>query len=419
MVGTVPDSLRENWLYQAAVYPLNILRRLFLPPSLPLGSAEYYSGASRLNGPEIRAALAGRYGAWTRYSSGGQRSVNLYSALPIREGEAVTGAVLISRSTVRILTDLYRLRLDMVRIFLLSLGAALVLSFLLARTITIPVKKLRDQAESFLDHRGRLTGQFRRLKNRDEIGDLSRSLDSLSGKLEERIAFISGFSADISHEMKNPVAAIRSAAELAQQEGSAFQEPLFALIRRESDRIQRLLEDLRDLSRTDAALEEEELEPVDLRAFAAVLATEWNRTPRENGAVLSLRDTLGEGEPLRVRAAGHRLFQCLSNLLDNAAGFSPEGGVVELRLSRRGEWAVMAVGDRGPGLSAGAEERVFDRFYTDREEGRKDHSGLGLAIVRSIAEGYGGRAFGENRPGGGALFSLELPVLPEQRRGGR
>ena len=316
---SAPESLRENWLYQLAVYPLNILRRLLLPPAVPLGSAEYYSNARVLDGPEIQAALEGRYGAWTRYSSGGQRSVNLYSAIPVTEAGKVEGVVLVSRSTYRILTDLYSLRLDMVRIFLFSLGAAAVLSLLLARTITIPVKKLKIQAESFLVHNGQLKGEFKQLKNRDEIGDLSRSLYSLSGKLEEHIRFISGFASDVSHEMKNPVAVLRNAVELAEQEDREEQEPLFSLMKREIKRIQKLLDDLRDISRLDVILESEPRQIIRLNDFLYNLIEERNTGNAGKGIVFRFTGC-PEGNP-RIEIAAERLHQCLVNLLDNASGF--------------------------------------------------------------------------------------------------
>ncbi len=409
--ATVSEDIRENWLYKTAVYPINVVRRLFLPPSPPLGSAEFYNSTDRLEGPEIRQALQGRYGARTRYSSGGQRSVTLYSAIPIREGESIAGAVLISKSTYRILTDLYSLRLDMLRIFLYSLGAAVLLSILLARTITIPVRNLTKQAEKFLDHRGRVAGEFRPVKSEDEIGELSRSLHTLSGKLEKQMNFIGGFSADITHEMKNPLASIRSAAELADQDSPETLRPLIGIIRRESDRIQNLLDDLKDLSRMDVSLEEEEKQSIELSPYLEGFLEEWKKRPSAGNYDFRQSRTT---ETAKILMAENRLYQCLSNLLSNADSFSPREETIELSLSTRRNRAVICVEDRGPGLSPGSEEKIFNRFYSDREEsGRCGHSGLGLSIVRSIAESYGGCIRGVNRPGGGACFILELPLSTE------
>ncbi|MDC7126895.1 MAG: HAMP domain-containing sensor histidine kinase [Spirochaetales bacterium] len=404
------QSIRENWLYKVAVYPLKIFRRIFLPPTPLLGSAEYYSKANKLDGPEIRAALNGRYGAWTRYSSGGQRSVNLYSAIPIRTGNNVNGAVLVSRSTYKILTDLYSIRLDMVKVFLFSLIAAVGLSLILAKTITIPVKKLRVQAESFIDHRGRLTGEFKQLENRDEIGDLSRSLYTLSTRLEEYISFINAFSADISHELKNPVAAIRSAAELAEFEAQEEQNPMFEIIKKETGRIQRLLDDLRDISRVDASLENEERQLLEPKSILGNLIAEWDGKSKRKDISFTFLDLTEKSDNLKIEVSEQRLYQCISNLLDNAESFSPPNSQITLHLSKKAGMAVIEVKDEGPGIPEGMTEKIFNRFYTDRDERQKaQHSGLGLSIVKAITEGYGGKITASNNKNGGACFRLELP----------
>ena len=125
-------------------------RRYFRPPTQPGEEAEYYIGKEFLDGPEVLAALEeGRYGAATRISQG-QVSVTLYSAIPIVRNEMVIGAVLVSRSTFAILSNLYQLRLDIMTIFLLGVCGAIILSILLARAITVPVGRLRNQAESLL-----------------------------------------------------------------------------------------------------------------------------------------------------------------------------------------------------------------------------------------------------------------------------
>ncbi|MDC7235722.1 MAG: ATP-binding protein [Spirochaetales bacterium] len=412
-MDSLPDSLsenmREHWLYRAAVYPLNLFKSLFFPPSAPLGSAEYYSGSSRLMGPELERALSGQYGAYTRYSSGGQRSVNLYSALPVfREGE-VNGAVLISRSTYRILSDLYSLRLDMVRVFIYSVLAAVLLSALLARTITIPVKKLRDQAESFLDHRGRVKGEFRSLKNRDEIGDLSRVLDGLSASLSDYIRFMDGFSADLSHELKNPVAGILNAAELSLEAEGEDRERFLGMIRDEGLRIQRLISDLREISQVDLKLSDEPAGVVDLNALIRNLIRQRNLTL--SIPVFEWEDT--HGMPLYVRGDKDRLVQCFSNIFDNALSFSPAGEPVLVKTVQTKDRVVLSVLDRGPGIPEGNLDKLFNRFFSDRPlEDRNSHSGLGLSIAHAVVKAYRGELTAANRDGGGAEFKITLPVVP-------
>jgi two-component system sensor histidine kinase ChvG len=400
-----------NVLYGIAVYPVKALKKLLRPPARGYSGAEFYSGRQVLLGPEIQLALEGRYGAATRYSSGGQVSVNLYSAIPIFAGvkggtDTVIGAVLVSRSSYGILLNLYRLRLDIIRIFFMSLAVSLLLSLGLSLTITLPIKKLKAEAEGVLDKAGHFSGHFRGLKRRDEIGDLSRSLRSLSQKLEKRIGFIERFTSDLLHELKNPLAAIRAQTELAAL-SPVKEEKLLDGIAAEEGRMERLLGKLRELSRIDNALEQEAAETVDLEAFIPLLLGRYAPGP-DAGPVFKNR--LGENRaggagreapgPARVLINPDHLIRALSNLIDNALSFSPPGGkvTVGLEAGRNGETWDITVEDEGPGIREDMAERYFDRFYSERSDGEKEnHSGLGLAIVRAIAEGSGGRCSLQNR----------------------
>ena len=228
------------------------------PPQPPATDADVYDRSpSVLSGPEITDALAGRYGAATRISKG-QQSVTLYSAIPIMEGERVAGAVIVSQSTWRILSDLYALRLDIFQLFLWSLATSLVLSFLLSATVTVPLRRLRDQAHGVLDAQGRLAGTLVPVSRRDEIGDLSRSLGILTEKLARHITLVETFASDVSHELKNPLASIRSALELAQTEENARERAeLLSMAMGDISRMEKLLAGVREISRIDSGTDAE------------------------------------------------------------------------------------------------------------------------------------------------------------------
>jgi two-component system sensor histidine kinase ChvG len=422
-----PDSaasarINETPLYRIAVYPLNMVKKLLFPPPANYSGAEYYSGSRILLGPEIQAALEGRYGAATRISSGGQVSVNLYSAIPIpgeKAGE-IAGAVLVSRSSYGILLNLYRLRVDIIKIFLASLAFSLALSLILSFSITRPLKKLKSEAERVLDKAGHFMGHFRGLRRKDEIGDLSRSLSGLSQKLEKRIGFIDAFISDLLHELKNPLAAIRGQAELALA-SPVKEERLLRGIEREEQRMERFLARLRELSRIDNALEREETETVDLCRFLPLLLESRGSAPGDPpGIHLRFTPPPGSG-PAPVRVNSDRLFQALINPLENAVSYSPPGGTITAALKRAGppdpgapaEWEI-TIDDEGPGIREASGDRYFERFYSERAQGEKEHhSGLGLAIVRAITAGYGGRCSLANRMEGGRVqgcrFTLILP----------
>lgn len=409
---------RENPLYRLGAWLYRTpqrIDRLFGPPEPPREAESFYSPNGPLLGPEIRAALAGRYGATTRPTLG-QRSVTLYSAIPVRRGgrgDQIGGAVLVSQSTYRILRALYDVRLDVFRVVLASVVAAAVLSLLVSATIARPLRGLRDEAIALVDRRGRLRGRFRGSRRRDEIGDLARSLEELTGRLERHLLFIESFASDVSHELKNPLASIRTATEmLAEVEDPADRRRFLEIAWREVARMEHLLSGVREISRIDARLEGERIEPVDLRPLLTSVLESVSL--RAEGVRLDFR---APDQPVHALGSPERLAQVFENLLDNAVGFSPPGGEVTVELSEEPNAvpsiAVITVADAGPGIPEEHRERIFDRFFTWRPhepQARDGHTGLGLAIVKAVTEGYGGSVTARNRTEGGARFEVRLPL---------
>ena len=399
----------DSMIYKISALPARTLRRalaFFRPPEINANEPEYYTGETKLSGPEINAALNGRYGAATRISRG-QRSVTLYSAIPIFQGESVLGAVLVSRSTITILSDIYQLRLDIAKIFFFSVGLAVVLSLLLARTVTVPVGRLRDQAEGLLDDSGKLKRRFAPLSGKDEVADLSRALYRLSTRLQERTDHMEDFMADLVHEMKNPVAGILSAAELAESDCGPEAQRFLTVINREGRRIERLLDDLRELISVDVRLDRGRRSSINL---AELLTTIVESYPYKDSNMEALRFNNASTSAVMVDADPDRLAQAVLNLIDNALSFSPQNEAVEITLVATEKMAQITVADRGPGIRPEDAQRIFERWYTDRPTGNEArHTGLGLAIVQGIAVGYGGQAHALPRENGGACFILEFP----------
>lgn len=411
-----PPDARENPLYRFGAWLYRVVGRLSRPferPEPPRDTETVYAPGGPLLGPEVRAALTGRYGATTRPTAG-QRSVTLYSAIPVRSDGRVVGAVLVSQSTYRILLALYDVRLDVFQVVLASVLAAAVLSLLVSATIARPLRRLRDQAHAVVDRRGRLRGRFRGSRRRDEIGDLARALEELTGRLERHLRFIESFASDVSHELKNPLASIRTATEmLGEVEDPADRRRFLEIAWREVARMEHLLSSVREISRIDARLDAEPAEPVDLRELLPAVLDSV-RLRADPGIRIDLRTPAG---PVLTRATPERLEQVFENLLDNAVGFSPPGGevIIDLTVDQTvdPDAAVVTVDDRGPGIPEEHRERIFDRFFTWRPhepQARNGHAGLGLAIVKAIAEGYGGSVSVENRPQGGARFEVRLPL---------
>jgi len=408
---------RDSLLYRLGATVYRLWQRRFTSP-VPVREVDtYYRAGAPLLGPEVRAALAGRYGAVTR-PTGGQRSVTLYSAIPVRgatgrsdrAGEVI-GAVLVSQSTLRLRAALVDVRLGIFRVFLGSVLAAFVLSLLIATTIARPLQRLADEARALVDRRGRLLGSFRGSARGDEIGDLARALEELTRRLAGHLRFIESFAADVSHELKNPLAGIRGAtellAEITEVEDADDRVRFLGVVEREVARMERLLAGMRDITGIDAHLPAEPAPPVDLGSLLAELVESARR--RAPGVEMTFRRS--DDAPLVVQASPERLAQLFDNVLDNARSFSPPGGTVTVELAREPGFARIRVDDQGPGIPEAHRERIFDLFFSYRPgEERGGHSGLGLAIARAIAEGYGGSIAAGPRSGGGARFEIRLPV---------
>lgn len=404
-------SSEELWLYRFGAAPFRLLRRLRSAEGEDGEAVSPASGGPALP-PEVRAALEGRYGAAVRPTPG-QRSVTLHVAIPVRVDERIVGAAQASQSTYRILQDLRRVRLSFFEVFLASVAGAVVLSLVLGTTISRPVRRLRSEAAALVDRRGRLRGTFSGSRHLDEVGDLARALEGLSRRIEEHVRFVEAFAADVSHEFKNPLSSIRAATEmLPDAEDPDERARLLATVAAEVSRMERLLTAVREVSLIDSRLEEEPAGPQELGSLLERLV-EGVRLRAPDGVEIALE---APARPVVVHGSADRLVQVFENLLDNALGFAPVGSTVRVRLRAEGDGAVVTVCDEGPGIPPEHLGRVFDRFFTYRPgggsaaiSGPARHTGLGLSIVRAIAQGYGGSVCAGNAPGGGAELEVRLP----------
>jgi two-component system sensor histidine kinase ChvG len=337
--------------------------------------------------------------------------MTLYSAIPVRNDGEVVGAVLVSQSTADIHASLDEVRLAIFKVVLASVGVAVLLSLVVSQTIARPLRRLRREATSLLDRRGRIKGRFTGSNRPDEIGDLARSLEELSNRLEEKIGFIESFAADVSHEFKNPLASIRNATELlAEVDDPKERRRFLDVAQSEIARMEKLLSTVREISLIDAHLDKERISPVDLKE---VLEGTIRGVQSRTGDELQFATVLPD-EHVVVQAVPERLVQVFENILENAVSFSPPAGTIDVRLRTEDGAATVTIHDQGPGIPPEHKDRIFTRFFTYRPndgkapQGKAKHVGLGLAIAKAIVDGYGGRISVEDGPDGGAIFRVNL-----------
>jgi two-component system sensor histidine kinase ChvG len=397
-------KVRGRRLYRLGAWLAHVRRQLvsWLSPAEP--GADQPGGDTSATPVEVRAALAGRYGAATRPTPG-QRSVTMFSAVPVRHQGAIVGAVVASQSTFRILTALYAVRLRLFEIVIGSLAAAALLTALAATTIVRPLGRLRRQATASAERRGPLPDRFVGAERRDEIGALARALGELARRTNDHVRLVQSFGADVSHELKNPLASIRTAAEMMADSDSPDERQRFlGLMTTDVARLERLVSGLRDVARVEGQIEADRTETVLLPAVLqdAVASA---------AAGVAGRIDLNAAAGVHVIASRERLTQVFDNLLANALSFAPDGSTVAVTLRADAGWATVTVEDEGPGIPEAHLERVFDRFFTYRPgEPRREHVGLGLAIARQIVDSYGGTISAASRPSGGAHFTVRLPM---------
>lgn len=291
-------------------------------------------------------------------------------------------------------------------------GAAVAVAVYLARQITRPVRTLRESAEAIAQgDLSRRTG----IRRTDDIGALARSFDQMTETLERNEESRRQLFADIAHELRTPLAVIRSTVQAL---GDGVYKPSAThveTVMRRVDMLTQLINDIRDLSLADVG--QLRLETTSVSARSLLEAARERHAPQaaERELTLNSENTAGDVTLLVDRT---RIDQALDNLIRNASIHTPGGGTITLQARRstdeRGRaWVSLDVVDTGPGFDPEELKRVFDRFYrADSSRSRaQGGTGLGLAIVRGIARAHGGEAFARNNTDGpGATVSLRLPI---------
>jgi two-component system, OmpR family, sensor histidine kinase ChvG len=323
------------------------------------------------------------------------------------------GATLLTvRNAVDITESVRSARSTLGFAMLLLLAASSLLSLFLARTIVTPLRQLARAAVRVRQGREREVEVPRLPQRSDEIGLLARAVSDMTGALRQRIDAVDSFAADVAHEIKNPLASLRNAVDtLPRVDDPALRQELIGIAAHDVRRIDRLVTEIAAASRVDAEISRATLERVDLAHLFANLIRSREDRGLNGGRRIELHTAPGKQLVMGVPTQLERVAE---NLLDNAVSFSPDGGVITVAVRQIDRQVVTEVCDCGPGIAPDRREAVFRRFHSDRPEGESfgNHSGLGLAIGRAIAEAHDGALTAEDRPDGasGACLRLRIPA---------
>jgi two-component system OmpR family sensor kinase/two-component system sensor histidine kinase BaeS len=290
---------------------------------------------------------------------------------------------------------------------LIGAGLSLVLALLLAYQLLRPIQSLTRAAQ--LMARGDLSQRVA-VHGHDELAALGQAFNHMAESLQRAEESRRAMTADIAHELRNPLAVQRAHLEALQDGIYPLTVENLTPILEQNQLLTRLVEDLRTLALADAGQLKLECEPADLALLVESALEHF--APQAAARRIELRFHTPTDSIPSLHLDPQRIDQILSNLLSNALRYTPEGGVIELRLATTPSTVQLVLRDSGPGIPPEALPYVFERFYrADKGRSRSEGgTGLGLAIARKLAEAHGGSLTAANHPQGGAVFTLTLPV---------
>jgi two-component system sensor histidine kinase ChvG len=314
--------------------------------------------------------------------------------------------VFAQKTSPRAIRSLYDVRYPLLKLTLYVLVAGLLLAAWLVRRIVGPIEALRSEVLARAE--APRSGELVHAGSKDEIGDLAGAFNALLGAIAERSRQNHAFVADLVHEMKSPVAAVRAAAEaLNAAEGTASAartERLRGALLDASARLDALVSAFLEIARAEAGLPNEERTSIDAADLVRGVVEAMRADVRHAGVHFEV-----EASPAPIKAVAARIEAAIRNVIENAASFAGEGGRVRVSAQIQGERCAIEIADTGPGIPPENLPRVFDRFFTDRRSGQG--TGLGLALAKAIVEAHGGTITAASPPGGGALFTIRLPLV--------
>ncbi len=288
----------------------------------------------------------------------------------------------------------------------------LIFSLVLNRYFLKPIKNLVNYTK-IIKEKSKAKSNIDVLKKRnDEIGVLSQSLDEMTNDLYKRINIAENFSTDLVHEIRNPLASLKSASEIiSETEDKNKREKLVNILSHDVERIERLITDYSQMLKDEVALSREKMNKIDLKSIIVSVVDDFNNIYIEKKGIkihLHIDDSI---ENYNILGIENRIEQILANLLDNSISFSPNNKkiVVEIQNDQKNK-LILRVIDEGQGFKEKKLNKIFDRFYSNRPDKFGEHSGLGLNIVKNLVELHGGTISASNNPNNnGARIEISFP----------
>ena len=324
------------------------------------------------------------------------------------------GYLAISENANEIRTAINERKTFVIRTAIIVVIVILIFSYVLNRYFLKPIKNLVNYTKIIKEKSKQQINIQNLISRNDEIGILSKSLDDMTNELYKRINVAENFSTDLVHEIRNPLASLKSASELINETyDEEKRTKLVKILSHDVERIERLITDYSQMLKDEVALSKEKMNKIDLKSIVTSVVDDFNNIYLEKRGIKILLKISNNKDVFKIFGIENRIEQILANLLDNAVSFSENNKKILVEVSLdESQNILLKVIDEGKGFKETNLNNIFNRFYSNRPEKFGEHSGLGLNIVKNLVDLHGGTISASNNINQkGARIEVTFPKI--------
>ena len=329
------------------------------------------------------------------------------------DGENV-GYLVISENSNDIKTAIDERKIFIIRTAILVAIVILVFSVVLNRFFLKPIGNLVDYTKIIKSKSNKQTNIQNLKKRNDELGILTSSLEDMTQELQNRANTAENFSTDLVHEIRNPLASLKSASEIISETYDKSQrDKLVKILSHDVERIERLITDYSQMLKDEVAISKEQMKKIDIKLIASSVVDDFNNIYMSKRGIKIILETDDDSEKYEITGIENRIEQVIANLLENSISFSEDNKkiIVKLKKNKKNQ-VIIDVIDEGAGFKEKDTEKIFKRFYSNRPDKFGEHSGLGLNIVKNLIDLHGGViTASNNKDKKGAKVEIIFPKI--------
>ena len=324
------------------------------------------------------------------------------------------GYILISQNANDVKTAINERKTFVIRTAILIAVVIFIFSLVLNRYFLKPIKNLVNYTENIKEKSKKKIDIKSLIKRNDELGTLSLSLDEMTNELQKRVNTAENFSTDLVHEIRNPLASLKSASEILEVTNDNIEkEKLTKILTHDVERIERLITDYSQMLKDEVAITRESMKILDLKKIADSVVDDFNAIYNSKRGINIDLQFKNSGEKFNIKGIENRIEQVLANLLENSISFSKDNQNIVVKLLQKKDGKIsLSVIDEGIGFKEKNTDKIFKRFYSNRPDKFGEHSGLGLNIVKNLVDLHGGQVIASNNVNKkGAKVEIIFPKL--------